>query len=159
VRGKEAWERVLALAPNDPSILQDLGANMAYALGTERAAEGVELIKRARRLNPLMLAWTLNNLGFASYFAGQYQQGIEALEKSGAPSLETKVFKALTYGQLGREADAAREIEAILEEQPDFTARDWIANDIMEPGGSSEARFLDGARKAGLAIDQPAPTN
>jgi TolB-like protein/Tfp pilus assembly protein PilF len=158
-RGKEAWERVLALAPNDPSILQDLGANMAYALGTERAAEGVELIKRARRLNPLMLAWTLNNLGFASYFAGQYQQGIEALEKSGAPSLETKVFKALTYGQLGREADAAREIEAILEEQPDFTARDWIANDIMEPGGSSEARFLDGARKAGLPIDQPAPTN
>jgi class 3 adenylate cyclase/TolB-like protein/Tfp pilus assembly protein PilF len=158
-RGKEAWERVLALAPNDPSLLQDLGANMAYALGTERAADGVELIKRARRLNPLMLAWTLNNLGFASYFAGQYEQGIEALEKSGAPSLETKVFKALTYAQLGRKAEAAREAEAVLEAQPDFTARSWIANDIMEPGGSSEARFLDGARKAGLPIDQPAPTN
>jgi class 3 adenylate cyclase/TolB-like protein/Tfp pilus assembly protein PilF len=158
-RGKEAWERVLALAPNDPSLLQDLGANMSYALGTERAPDGVELIKRARRLNPLMLAWTLNNLGFACYFAGQYEQGIEALEKSGAPSLETKVFKALTYAQLGRKAEAAREAEAILEAQPDFTARGWIANDIMEPGGSSEARFLDGARKAGLPIDQPARTN
>jgi TolB-like protein/Tfp pilus assembly protein PilF len=158
-RGEEAWERVLALAPNDPSILQDLGGNMTYALGTERAAEGVELIKRARRLNPLMLAWTLNNLGFASYFAGQYEQAIEALEKSGAPSLETKVFKALTYGQLGRKEDAAREVEAILEEMPDFTARGWIANDIMEPGGSSEARFLEGARKAGLPIDKPGPTN
>jgi TolB-like protein/Tfp pilus assembly protein PilF len=158
-RGKEAWERALALAPNDPGILQDLGGNMSYALGTERAAEGVELIKRARRLNPLMLAWTLNNLGFASYFAGQYEQAIEALEKSGAPSLETRVFKALTYAQLGRKADAAREAEAILEEQPDFTARGWIANDIMEPGGSSEALFLDGARKAGLPIDQPARTN
>ena len=132
---------------------------MAYALGTERAADGVELIERARRLNPLMPAWQLKSLGYASYFAGQYEQAIEALEKSGAPNLETNVIKALTYAQLGRRAEAAREVEAILEEQPDFTARGWIANDIMEPGGSSEALFLDGARKAGLPIDQLAPTN
>jgi tetratricopeptide (TPR) repeat protein len=158
-RGKEAWERALALAPNDPSILRMVGTNMAYAMGTEGAAEGVELIKRARRLNPLMPAWQLNSLGYASYFAGQYEQAIEALEKSGAPSLETAVFKALTYAQLGRTADAAREVEAILKEKPDFTARGWIANYIMEPGGSSETLFLDGARKAGLPIDQPAPTN
>jgi adenylate cyclase len=132
---------------------------MPYAMGTERAAEGVALIKRARRLNPLMPAWMINSLGYASYFAGQYQQAIEALEASGAAGLELKVFKALTYAQLGRKADAAREVEAILKEQPNFTARDWIANDIMEPGGSSETLFLDGARKAGLPIDQPAPTN
>lgn len=62
-RGEEAWERALALAPNDPNILRVLGLNMAYALGTERAAEGVELIKRARRLNPLMPTWQLNSLG------------------------------------------------------------------------------------------------
>lgn len=97
--------------------------------------------------------------GLASYFAGEYEQAIEALEKSGAPSLELKVLKALTYAQLGRKADAAREVEAILKERPDFTARGWIANEIMEPGGSAEALFLDGARKAGLPIDRPAPTN
>ena len=100
-RGEEAWERALALAPNDPNILRVLGINMAYALGTERAAEGVELIKRARRLNPLMPTWQLNSLGYASYFAGEYEQAIEALEKSGAPSLELKVLKALTYAQQG----------------------------------------------------------
>jgi class 3 adenylate cyclase/TolB-like protein/tetratricopeptide (TPR) repeat protein len=158
-RGKEAWERALALAPNDPSVLRNVGINMAYGMGTERAAEAVEMIKRARRLNPLAPAWTIEGLGYASYFAGQYEQAIEALEASGAPSLELKVLKALTYAQLGRKADAAREVQAILKEKPDFTARGWIANDIMEPGGSSEARFLDGARKAGLPIDQPAPTN
>ena len=158
-RGTEAWERALALAPNDPNVLRDLGANMPYAMGTERAAEGVELNKRARRLNPNTPTWMTNSLGYASYFAGQYEQAIEALEASGAAGLELKVFKALTYAQLGREAEAAREVEAILEEQPDFTARGWIANDIYEPGGSSEALFLDGARKAGLPIDQPAPTN
>ena len=119
----------------------------------------MELIKKARRLNPLMPAWQVSSLGFASYFAGEYEQAIEALEKSGNPSLETTVFKAFTYAQLGRGADAAREVEAILKEKPDFTARGWIANDIMEPGGSSETLFLDGAHKAGLPIDQPAPTN
>jgi TolB-like protein/Tfp pilus assembly protein PilF len=158
-RGKEAWERALALAPNDSTLLRWVGNNMPYAMGTERAAEGVDLIKRARRLNPLMPAWQINSLGYASYFAGQYEQAIEALETSGTPSLELKVFKALTYAQLGRKADAAREAEAILKEKPDFTARGWIANDIMEPGGTSETLFLDGARKAGLPIDQPAPTN
>jgi class 3 adenylate cyclase/TolB-like protein/Tfp pilus assembly protein PilF len=158
-RGKEAWERALALAPNDPTVLRNVGVNMAYGMGTERAAEAVEMIKRARRLNPLAPAWTIDTLGYASYFAGQYQEAIAALEASGAPSLELKVFKALTYAQLGRKADAAREVEAILEQKPDFTARGYIANDIMEPGGSSETLFFDGARKAGLPIDEPAPTN
>jgi class 3 adenylate cyclase/TolB-like protein len=156
-RGQEAWQRALALAPNDPSILRIVGTNMAF--GTEQAAEGVELIERARRLNPLMPAWQLHSLGLASYLAGQYEQAIEALERSGSPSLETKVFEALSFAQLGRNADAARAVEAILKEKPDFTARGWIANDIMAPGGSAETRFLDGARKAGLPIDQPAPTN
>ena len=158
-RGKEAWERALALAPNDPGILRVVGSNLPYAMGTDRAAEGVELIKRARRLNPLMPAWQLRSLGYASYFAAQHEQAINALETSGEPSMETRVFKALTYAQLGRKADAAREVKAILKEKPDFTARGWIANDIMEPGGSSETLFLDGARKAGLPIEQPAPTN
>ena len=53
-RGKAAWERALALAPNDPTILRNVGVNMAYGMGTERAAEGVELVKRARRLTPLL---------------------------------------------------------------------------------------------------------
>jgi class 3 adenylate cyclase/TolB-like protein/tetratricopeptide (TPR) repeat protein len=158
-RGEAAWERALALGPNDPSVLRNVGVNMAYGMGTERAAEAVEMIKRARRLNPLAPAWTIEGLGYASYFAGQYEQAIAALEASGAPSLELKVLKALAYAQLGRNTDAAREVKAILKERPDFTARGYIANDIMEPGGSSETLFLDGARKAGLPIDEPAPTN
>jgi tetratricopeptide (TPR) repeat protein len=158
-RGKAAWERALALGPNDPSVLRNVGVNMAYGMGTEQAAEAVEMIKRARRLNPLAPAWTIEGLGYASYFAGQYEQAIAALEASGAPSLELKVLKALAYAQLGRKTEAAREVKAILKERPDFTARGYIANDIMEPGGSSETLFLDGARKAGLPIDEPAPTN
>jgi class 3 adenylate cyclase/TolB-like protein len=158
-RGRAALDRALALAPNDPNVVRDVGTMMPYAMGTERAAEGVELIKRALRLNPRAPAWQLSMLGFASYFAGQYEEAIEALKQSGAPNLETRVFEALTYAQLGREADAAREADAILKEKPDFTARGWIANDIYEPGGSSETLFLDGARKAGLPIDEPAPTN
>jgi hypothetical protein len=81
---------------------------MAYGMGTERAAEAVELIQRARRLNPLTPAWQLHSLGYASYFASHYEQAIEALEQSAAPSLELKVIKALTYAQLGRQGPRGR---------------------------------------------------
>ena len=119
----------------------------------------MELIKRARRLNPLVPAWHAEEPGLRLLLRGPVRAGDRGAGKERRSSLETRVFKALTYAQLGRKADAAREVEAILKEKPDFTARGWIANDIMEPGGSSEALFLDGARKAGLPIDQPAPTN
>jgi hypothetical protein len=100
-----------------------------------------------------MPTWELSCLGYIFYFAGKYDQAIEALEISGESSRETKVYKALAYGQLGRATDAAREVLAVLKEAPNFTARGWMANDIFKPGASAEALFLDGARKAGLPIE------
>ena len=63
----------------------------------------------------------------------------------------------LSYAQLGREAEADREVAEVLRQKPDFTAKRWL--DRYRGAASSEVLFLDGARKAGLPIDQPAPTN
>ena len=46
VRGAAAWERALELSPNDASTLRLVGGNLAYALGTERAQEGLELYRK-----------------------------------------------------------------------------------------------------------------
>jgi class 3 adenylate cyclase/TolB-like protein/Tfp pilus assembly protein PilF len=158
-RGKEAWERVLALAPNDPNVLRDLGTNMPYAMGTGRAAEGVELIKRARRLNPLMPAWMIGSLGCASYFAGQYQQAIEALEARWGRRTRAEGLQ----GAHLRPARAPSRCGARGRGDPEGKARLHGAGLDRErhlrARRSSEALFLDGARKAGLPIDQPAPTN
>jgi adenylate cyclase len=157
VRGAAAWEQALELSPNDASTLRLVGGNLAYALGTERAQEGLELYAKALRLNPYMPAWMTWTLGWAQYFAGQYEQAIETFQKSGETDVDTHLYLSLAYAQLGRKAEAGREVAEVLRIKPDFTAKGWL--DRYNGAGSSEALFLDGARKAGLPIDQPAPTN
>ena len=39
--GTKAWERALQLAPNEYGVVWDVGCDMAHALGTQRAAEGL----------------------------------------------------------------------------------------------------------------------
>ena len=97
------------------------------------------------------------DFGLAQYFAGQYEQAIETFQKSGETDADTHVYLSLAYAQLGRKAEAGREVAEVLRQKPDFTAKGWL--DRYNGAGSSEALFLDGARKAGLPIDQPAPTN
>jgi tetratricopeptide (TPR) repeat protein len=57
-RGAAAWERALELSPNDSSTLRSVGGHMAWALGTERAQEALELYDKALKLNPYMPANT-----------------------------------------------------------------------------------------------------
>ena len=157
VRGAAAWERALELSPNDSSTLRLVGGNLAYALGTERAQEGLELYTKALRLNPYMPAWQKWTLGWAQYSAGQYEQAIKTLQETGETDLDTHLYLSLAYAQLGRKPEAGREVAEVLRQKPDFTAKGWL--DTYNGAASWQALFLDGARKAGLPIDQPAPTN
>jgi TolB-like protein/class 3 adenylate cyclase/Tfp pilus assembly protein PilF len=157
VRGAAAWERALELSPNDSSTLRLVGGNLAFALGTDRAQEGLELYKKARRLNPYMPGWMTWTQGWAQYFASQYEQAIETFQKSGETDVDTHLYLALAYAQLDRKAEASREVAEVLRQKPDFTAKGWL--DRYNGAASSEALFLDGARKAGLPIHQPAPSN
>ncbi len=152
--GAAAFDRALALSPNDERVLPLVGTQLPVALGTERATEGVELNKRALRLDPLHPPSRWIGLGLASYFAGEHGQAVEAFGKVPRPAmgLEEHVYEALAYAQLGRRAEAARAMAEVLRENPDFTAEAWVDGDFFQPGGSSAALFLDGARKASLPI-------
>ena len=79
----------------------------AMVFGTERAAEGLEITKRALRLNPMHPAWQLNCLGTASYFAGQYEDAVAALLNADGAAVENQIFLAMAYAQLGRAREAA----------------------------------------------------
>jgi TolB-like protein/Tfp pilus assembly protein PilF len=157
-RGAAAWERALELSPNDSSTLRSVGGHMAWALGTERAQEALELYDKALKLNPYMPAWMKWTLGWTQYSAGQYEEAVETFQETGLDDLDTHLYLSLAYAQLGRKEDAGREMAEVLRLKPDFTAKSWLE---MYSGAapSWEALFLDGAHKAGLPIDQPAPTN
>ena len=51
--GELAWQLALRFGPHDYSTLRDTGCMFAMVFGTERAAEGLEITKRALRLNPM----------------------------------------------------------------------------------------------------------
>jgi TolB-like protein len=150
--GGLAWQRALELGPNDYNALREIGCAFAMVFGTERAAEGLEISKRSLQMNPLYPPWTLNCLGFASYFAGRYEDAVAAFLKANESTYDNHIFLAMAYGQLGRTREAATEAAEVLKQKPGFTAEAWIDNDIYRPGGSAAALFFDGVRKAGLPL-------
>jgi len=154
-QGTAAWDRALALSPNDANVLRPIGAQLALATGIERAAEGVELVERAMRLDPLHPPNVASALGFACYYAGCYEKGIVAFKRRASMNLDHRVFLAMSYAQLGRKEEAAVEVAQALREDPSFSAEAWVDRDFFQPGGNSAALFFEGARKAGLPLCAP----
>ena len=150
--GELAWQLALRFGPNDYSTLRDTGCMFAMVFGTERAAEGLEITKRALRLNPMHPAWQLNCLGIASYYAGAYKDVVAAFLNANRPDVEQNIYLAIAYAQLGRPHEAAIEVARVFGKKPDFSAEAWIDKDIFRPGGSAAMLFFDGARKAGLPL-------
>ncbi|WP_284736112.1 hypothetical protein [Dongia deserti] len=154
--GAAAWDRALSLSPNDSTVIRPIGTQLPIALGVERAAEGVELVKRALRLNPLHTPYEFMSLGITMYFARHYDEAVLALEKVPDPDLEVRVMLALSYAMVGRAQEATEQVRKVLEVEPAFSAEAWVDKDFYQPGGSSAALFFDGARRAGMPLCAPA---
>lgn len=150
--GAAAWDKALSLSPNDTAVIRPIGTQLPIALGVERAAEGVELVERALRLDPLHPAYDFMSLGVTTYFAARYDEAAMALEKVPDPDVEVRVMLALSYAMAGRTDDATGQVNKVFELDPEFSAEAWVDKDFYQPGGTSAALFFDGARKAGLPL-------
>jgi adenylate cyclase len=148
-QGAAAWERALALSPNEAGVLMTVGVDFGITLG--RAEEGVELIKRAMRLNPHHPEWYLRSLGYALYYAQRYNDAVAAYSRLRNRDLSCHLHLALSYAQLGQDIEAAAEATQVLKLEPDFSARRFADKDYYTYRPALEL-FLDGARKAGLPM-------
>jgi adenylate cyclase len=141
-------ERALELNPNDADAYAIMGF---YREGVGEPEAAIECYLTAMRLNPYYPAWYLWKLGDAYFGARRYQEALaplkEALDRS--PKLKRpRLTLAAAYAQLGRIAEAEREIELLLADHPDAS----IEQERRSKFASDEDRdhWIDALQKAGL---------
>lgn len=138
-------ERALALNPNDPETLADIGHYLAFMGAFQR---GVELSDRARQLNPLHPGWYYFSSARFHFDRRDYEAVLADIERIAMPHFYwTHLLRAAALGQLGRpEAGAA--LERIWELKPDFSARGELEKWNAAP--QDLAHIMEGLNKAGL---------
>ncbi|HMQ91730.1 MAG TPA: winged helix-turn-helix domain-containing protein [Amaricoccus sp.] len=149
--GRAAFERALATYPNDSVILGKVGAISPIALGTEAAGNGLAILDRLAEIDPLHPPYYWFQRAYPLYYSGRYAEAAAVLRKLPHRWFEARLMLALALAQAG-DAAARAEVAELLRLDPEFSAEAWIANDFYQPGSSSVALFVDGARKAGLPI-------
>jgi adenylate cyclase len=148
-QGATAWDRALALSPTEAGVLMTIGVDLGITLG--RPEEGVDLIERAMRLNPHHPEWYIRSLGYALYYAQRYEDAIAAYRRLRDCDLSCHLHLALSYAQLGHNAEAAAAAAEVLKLEPDFSAGCFTDKDYYTYPRAREL-LLDGARKAGLPL-------
>ncbi len=140
------YERALALSPNNADLLATYGWDLPL-LG--RAEEGVELIKKAMRLNPKYPDWYGQSLIFALYSAKHYEEAIAVSKTIKVRHLQTILDIAGSYAHAGQLVEANKSTARVLEMNPDFTLSWWREIRLYKNPADSE-HYFDGLRKAGL---------
>lgn len=77
--GRKALERALALSPNDPRLLNQLGYGLA--MRGEELDRAASLLRKADAANPENAAIT-DSIGWAAFKAGEIDRAVEVLERA-----------------------------------------------------------------------------
>ncbi len=144
-RAMAEYERALALNPNDVDFRMEMAEALVFV---GRHEEGIELMKRTMRLNPIYPDWYLWDLGWAYYFMGRYEEALAEMKRmKEVPYKAHRTFAAI-YAQLGRIGEAKAEAAEYLKHDPDYT----MAIEHTWPYKNQEdlEHLLDGYRMAGL---------
>jgi TolB-like protein/class 3 adenylate cyclase/rhodanese-related sulfurtransferase len=152
-------ERAIAMDPNDPNGYEAMGT-LLVNLG--RAAEGLDFIKKAMRLDPQ--SDYLYRLGEAQFHLERYDEAAATMLRATKlnPDDEWNYFLlAATLGHLGREQEAKSAITRFnrtyhdpTDKQRPLTLVDldtWIFKEAV-----NRERLKEGLRKAGLPVGAPA---
>ncbi len=144
-RSIDAYERSLALNPNDADVMVEMADALVHA---GRSEEAIGLIKKAMRLNPFYPDLYLWNLGGAHFNIRRYEEAIETLERMHNPA-EGRRLLAASYAHLGRLEEAKFQATKVLEAHPNFSLRHW---EMIQPDKFADdtAHFVEGLKKAGL---------
>ncbi len=113
------------------------------------AAEAMEFVRKAFRLNPHPPGWYYWMLGQAQYIAGDSEAAVSTLRHPETYRTTSRRTLAAALADLGRLDDARMEAELFMMSNPGFTISYW-ANWQPFQDDNTRRRFVEGYRKAGL---------
>ncbi len=138
-------ELALQLNPNDPETLADIGHYFSFMGEFER---GIELVGRARALNPLHPGWYYFTFARWHYNAGRYAESLADVQKSGMPNFYWAIIMAAAAkGQLGH-SDTVSTLDRLRAIRPDMSPEDELRK--WNTAETDQAHIMEGLRKAGL---------
>lgn len=114
--------------------------------------EGITLIEKAIRLNPIPPDHYLNFLGNTYSFLRRYEDAIEVFEvvlKRSPNNLGTHLMLTAAYSGSGREEEARQQAKELLRLDPTFSLEQYAEIPWIKDEAEAE-RFIDLLRKAGL---------
>jgi TolB-like protein/cytochrome c-type biogenesis protein CcmH/NrfG len=156
---RDAAERAVLLNPIDGNAVAYLGELLTYAGGAER---GMQLVERAKQLNPNHPGWYWFADFYHAYSQGDYRNAQSfALKAKLRGNPLAPMFLAAACGQLGDIDGGTKAADDLLKFRPELPAlmRKQVAKVWNAEYGE---RFLEGLRKAGMEIPpekQAAPSS
>jgi adenylate cyclase len=140
-------EQAFELSPNLADTVFTLGWILRCA---DRLEEGIPLLEKAVRLDPIPHFVMFDALGRAYFLSGRYEEAMAAYRKAvdvDPDYLDAHVGLASTYATLGREEEARTEVAEILRIDPSFSIKKYAKLMQFQIGIEHE---IEGLRKARL---------
>jgi adenylate cyclase len=111
------------------------------------------LMERAVRLNPHHPDWYGGAMR-ETYFHNRRFEDTIAVTRNRLYSdpIWDPLYRAMSHAQLGREAEAAAEVEQVFEDQSDFSAERWLHDTGTYARDIEMSLFLDSIAKARLPL-------
>jgi len=110
--------RALELTPNDPRLIVQRGINSTFLGDVETALPWIE---QAMRIDPFSASRYESDLVRALYAARRVHEAVDSLEGSTRTHYDTKLWRAICYVELGREAEARIATKEVLAARPHLT--------------------------------------
>lgn len=140
-------QQAVEINPNYGWAISNLGWILRCA---GRPEEGIPLLKKAIRLNPISHVTEFDVLGRAYFLTGRYEEAIAEYKtavKVDPDYRDAHVGLASIYAILGREEEARTEVAEILRIEPSFSIKKYARFMYFQVGLEPE---IEGLRKAGL---------
>ena len=140
--GVRAWERALALDPNNAAVRAGLGIASIYMRKPEIALEHIDQALRLSPRDPLTYHW-LANRGLACALLGRWQEALEAGEGSVARTGSQVGYAVLAaaLAEAGRLEEARRAYTELCRRVPGLEPEHWqgLARAVAPDVGRAQA--------------------